>query len=170
MIVAFTGHRPDKLNKEYTYEGPCSEFLKNKLKKVLIERQVSKAITGMALGFDTLAALVCLELDIPLLAAIPFAGQEKFWPKTSQDLYWKILNNSLVERHIVSDGCYAAYKMQKRNIFMVDECQKLIAAHDGSAGGTLNTIRYAQKIDRDIIYINPNEWKNNTSIQNVLFE
>ena len=35
-IIAVTGHRPGKLNKEYDYIGPYSDYLRKKIKKVLI--------------------------------------------------------------------------------------------------------------------------------------
>jgi predicted Rossmann fold nucleotide-binding protein DprA/Smf involved in DNA uptake len=123
----------------------------------------------MALGGDTLFALACLELEIPLLAAIPFCDQEKRWPKASKELYYEILNNKLVTSHIVTQGAYNLTAFQIRNEYMVDLCDKLLAIHDGTRGGTYNTVRYAQSIDKDIILINPQDYDNTSDVQGKLF-
>ena len=50
-------------------------------------------------------------------------------------------------KHIVSPGEYAAFKMQVRNEWMVDQLNPatdlLLAAWDGSPGGTGNCVKYA---------------------------
>ena len=45
--------------------------------------------------------------------------------------------------------------MQKRNEYMVDKCDILLAVWDGSAGGTNNCVKYARKLDKEIIIIDP---------------
>ncbi len=111
----------------------------------------------MALGADTLFSLIGLERNLPILACIPFKGQEKIWPKQSKDLYYKILGNPLVTTRVVCEGGYAAWKMQRRNEFMSDECDKAIAIYDGSGGGTQNCIEYLNKIRKDVLRINPKD-------------
>lgn len=169
MKLAVTGHRPHKLNNEYSYSGPCSDYLRTELKLILVEHKPSLGITGMALGADTLFALACLELEIPLLAAIPFEGQEKNWPTSSKKLYNEILSNKLVTQHLVTNGSYSQAAFQTRNEYMVDLCDKLVAIHDGTKGGTYNTVRYAQSVDREIILINPQDYNSSSAIQGSLF-
>lgn len=168
MKIAVTGHRPHKLNNEYDYEGPCSKFIKEQLKKHLQTLGATQGITGMALGSDTIFSQVCLELNIPLLAAIPFVGQEKKWPSKSQKLYWEIIKNPLTTLEVGTNG-YSKAAFQKRNEFMVDSCDKLIAVYDGTLGGTHNAVRYAQSIEREIILINPQDFNKTTDIQGTLF-
>jgi uncharacterized phage-like protein YoqJ len=50
---------------------------------------------------------------------------------------------------------YSAAKMQIRNEYMVNACDKLIAVWDHTPGGTENCVKYAQSINKDIIYIDP---------------
>lgn len=159
MILGVTGHRPDKLGNEYDYIGPYSTFIRNEIKKHLTLELPNSAISGMAVGVDTIFAEEVLKLKIKLIAAIPFKGQEKCWPKKAQDKYWEILNNPLVATVIVCDGGYAAWKMQKRNEFLVDASNKLIAVWNGTKGGTRNTINFAKSVNKTIIYINPEDWK-----------
>lgn len=156
MILACTGHRPNKLNNEYYYDGPMSKFLFREIEAILTEHKPTQCISGMALGADTIFALKALELNIPLLAAIPFLGQESRWLPESIDLYNVILNNPLTSKYIVSDGNYAAWKMHKRNKYMVDNCNKLVAIYDGSEdGGTKSCLDYASSVGKSIIVIKP---------------
>jgi uncharacterized phage-like protein YoqJ len=153
MIVAFTGHRPDKLG---GYKLPNDTYIKvcRAIDKALKELKPEKVITGMALGVDQWAAMIAYKLGIPYLAAIPFENQESNWPEKSQRTY-RLLRKLASEEVIVSQGSYSIDKMQTRNVWMVDNCNKLIAVWDGSKGGTSNCVKYAESIGRDIYYINP---------------
>jgi uncharacterized phage-like protein YoqJ len=92
-----------------------------------------------------------------IIAAIPFLGQETAWPAISVDLYNSLLTEPKIERYYVCEPGYHPQKMQIRNEWMVDNCDKLIAIWDGSKGGTGNCVRYAKKAGREIIRINPLE-------------
>lgn len=157
--VATTAHRPHKLNNEYDHIGPCSEYVRKEYRKKLISSKATIAITGMAIGGDTLFALEALDLGLKVWAAIPFDGQEKKWPRKSQDLYNKILSNPLVTSFYISEPGYANYKFQVRNEWMVDECDLLVAVYDGTTGGTHNTVKYAEKVGKPLEFINPNGWR-----------
>lgn len=159
MIISATGHRPNKLGQEYNYKGPYSNYLKTKVEEIFTIYQPEKVISGMAQGFDTIFVLIALELKIPVLAAIPFKGQENYWTKEAKRLYRKILKNDLVNSYVVSYGGYTRDKMQIRNEYMVNKCNILLACFNNTAGGTKNTINYAQKVGRKIIFINPEDWK-----------
>lgn len=50
---------------------------------------------------------------------------------------------------------YYPAKMQKRNEYMVDNSDIVIAVWDGTKGGTYNCVKYAQKLEKKIIQINP---------------
>ena len=45
--------------------------------------------------------------------------------------------------------------MQKRNRYMVDNSDIVIAVWDGTPGGTENTVRYAEKLGRKILSFEP---------------
>ena len=55
----------------------------------------------------------------------------------------------------MSDEEYKPWLMQKRNEYMVDLADKVIAVWDGSKGGTGNCVRYAEKCGKEIIRIVP---------------
>lgn len=157
MIVAFTGHRPDKLpNKETGYKLPNPTYVKvcKQIEENLIKLKPEKVISGMALGVDQWAAFIAHKLKIPFLAATPFENQESKWPIESQQIFHKLIKLA-AEIVVVSEGGYAANKMQIRNEWMVDHCDILIAVWDGTPGGTANCVKYAQSVKKQIIYIDP---------------
>lgn len=109
MIVAFTGHRPDKLG-GYKVPNPTYIHVCQQIEKVLKELKPERVISGMALGVDQWAAYVAHRLEIPFTAAVPFVGQEKAWPQSSQKTYHKLLELAL-ETVVVCDGEYSRQKI-----------------------------------------------------------
>lgn len=154
-VIAVTGHRPDKLG-GYDFSNSKRIWVRDQLRYKLLELKPELCISGMALGVDQDFAYVCIEMAIPFIAAIPFLGQEGAWPKESQEFYKELLKHAS-KQVIVSEGGYAAFKMQKRNKWMVDNCDKLIAVWDGTEGGTGNCVKYAKSVNKDIIHIDPNQ-------------
>jgi uncharacterized phage-like protein YoqJ len=159
MIIAATGHRPNKLGNDYDMTGPISTYISSEIDKVLEEYEPERCIAGGALGVDTIFALCALYKGIPVTLAIPFKGQESAWPPKSQAIYHKILSHKLVTPYYVCDPGYAGWKMQKRNEWMADQCDLLLAVWDETAGGTANCVKYAINRKMDIIFINPNSYK-----------
>lgn len=168
MILSVTGHRPDKLNNEWNHDGPISKRIASEIVQVFDFYRPEKCICGMALGIDTIFALAVLKhLTCPLIAAIPFEGQEKKWSERSQLAYHEILSHPRTEKVIVSPGGYAAWKMQARNAWMNNQlintppfipANKLLAVWDESEGGTANCVKDAKKKGIEIIHINPKQF------------
>lgn len=159
MKICVTGHRPNKI---YGYDIHNKQWteLKKKFKKLLVKHNCDEAITGMALGVDTVFALAVLELkeegngNIKLHCAIPCINHSGKWNKESVVLYNYILSKADTVK-LISDEEYKPWLMQKRNEYMVDLADKVIAVWDGSKGGTYNCVSYAEKRDKEIIRIFP---------------
>lgn len=145
MIIAATGHRPDKLG---GYDEKTRRALGAMATEYLHYERPTFVISGMALGWDQAVAAAAVVLGIPFIAAVPFDGQERMWPQHSQTRYRRLLAHAerveiIVERKLPFN---IAGAMQTRNEWMVDEANKLMALWDGSSGGgTCNCIRYAEK-------------------------
>lgn len=154
-IVAFSGHRPNKLG-GYNLPNPTYVYVCQQIEKKLLELKPDKVISGLALGVDQWAAHIAMKLKIPVLAAIPFEGQEKKWPPRSQRIYHKLLNKC-DEKVYISPPGYTNSKMMLRNKWMVDQCDILIVVYDGGEGGTKNCLEYAQIVKKpeEIIIIKP---------------
>jgi uncharacterized phage-like protein YoqJ len=150
-IVAVTGHRPSK----FVVEGHSGYDVRNPL-VIAVQHQIEAqlraiglgaeedviCISGMALGVDQWFAQIALNEGYKLIAAVPFRGQDSVWPPSSKREYQALLARA----HEVVEVCepgYTAWKMQKRNEWMVDKCTHLIAVYDGSSGGTRNCVNYA---------------------------
>lgn len=152
MIIAITGHRPDKLG---GYK-PCAEHehIRLLMKKAFMAFQPTQIITGMALGVDQWAAEEALKLKIPLVAAIPFEEQASNWPHESQQHYRNLLSQIPDQIRVCEPG-YLVWKLQKRNEWMVDHCDMVLAFWDGTKGGTANCVNYAVKKKKTVMQINP---------------
>lgn len=145
MIIAATGHRPDKLggyspdvNRDLTM------FAKTVLEELREQYDGLEIISGMAQGWDQSVAHASIMLSIPFVAAVPFKGQESMWPQRGKDRYFAILSEAC-RKVIVCEGGFSPEKMQKRNEWMVDMADGMIALFDGSNGGTANCVRYADQ-------------------------
>lgn len=158
--VAFSGYRPEKLP-FFGEDDPLLTGLLNRIREQvikLIKDGAENFITGMALGCDTYCAEIVLELqkeypNITLTAAVPCANQAEFWTKASKAHYYELLEKCN-EKVILADHYFKGC-MQKRNRYMVDNCDVLIAIYDGKTGGTMNAVNYAKTVGRKIIIIPP---------------
>jgi len=153
MIITFTGHRPNKLG-GYIEPNPTSRLVRQLIRQQLERMKPDSAISGMAQGVDLWAAEICYVLHIPYTAAVPFVGQEMLWPELAKNR-WRYLLGRAANVVVVSEGEYSAKKMQKRNEWMVDNADVLLAVWDGTSGGTANCVRYAEKKKKQIVRINP---------------
>lgn len=159
-VIAVTGHRPKKISPElYDPMSDLSKRYINSFKKFLIENNCDYAISGMALGIDTLFAIAVLQLrkegySIKLECAIPCLNHGDKWPPSSQHLYDMILNKS-DKVTLVSNIPYNRNVMQIRNEYMVDHCDLLLAIYDGGRGGTENCIQYAKTKECNIKIFSP---------------
>lgn len=142
MIIACTGHRPDKLGGEYNHTGKYSGIILDVMMRYINKLKPEKVISGMALGADSLWIMAAINTNTPFIAAVPFEGQEMKWPMKSQNQYSYWLTKAC-EIVYVCEGKYAAWKMQKRNEWMVDNCDLLLAIWNGSKGGTKSCLDYA---------------------------
>lgn len=136
-----TGHRLDKLSEGYTEAG--RDRLVSLARWALVKYKPTAVISGMAQGWDQALAEAAMSYGIPFDAAVPFLGQEKQWPRESVERYRNLLSKARTVI-VVCNGGYAAWKMQKRNEWMSDHADGLLALWNGSDGGTANCVRYAQ--------------------------
>lgn len=145
-VLGITGHRPHKLApKPRCYSKQFRVELTKFAMGLLEEIKPEQVISGMALGWDQAVAIAAIKLEIPLVAAVPFQGQESQWPTQSKQLYQKILGRA-AHVEIVSSGGYPAQAMQARNEWIVDNSNQLLALCDPARPGeTQNCLVYAYR-------------------------
>lgn len=160
---AFTGHRPRKFPWGYNEADARCVALKETLTKEiakLVDAGYTDFLSGMAEGADTWAALAVLALKkenpaLRLHCILPCEGQAGGWPASARERYFSILVQAdevvYVSREY-RDGC-----MLERNRYLVNHAAYLLAVYNGEwRGGTAMTVRYARKLGREIIVLNPN--------------
>ena len=159
---AFTGHRPHKFPWKTNEADPrCAA-----LKAVLVE-QVGKLVaagatdfySGMADGSDVWLSQIVLDLRkknpaLKLHCFLPCEGQTDKWSSSAQERYHAILEQAdsvVYTSRKYYDGC-----MLDRNHRLVDAASLLLSVYNGERrGGTAATIRYAQKLGREIYVVDP---------------
>ena len=159
---AFTGQRPQHLPFGFNEEDERCIDLKKTLREQiinLIENEgVTHFISGMAIGVDMYAAEIVLGLKasypgITLESAIPCESQAAKWSEALRDRYFDIASKcdkeTLIQTH------YSPDCMDKRNRYMVDHADVLIAVWDGRPSGTGKTVRYAHQQGKSVTVIDP---------------
>lgn len=112
--------------------------------------------SGGALGFDLLAAQTILELrqqypHIKLIMVLPCKTQTKFWMQDDIEAHNHILISADKVVHVSKD--YTKNCMYKRNRYLVSNSSLCICYLTNQASGTAYTVRYAQKLNLNIINI-----------------
>lgn len=163
QACCFTGHRPDKLF-GYDRNSKGNVRVLNDLREEIIYlievEEVSIFITGMALGIDTWAALIIIELKeiyphIKLIGAIPCKEYYSTWEEESIKEFHYIISKCDQYFYVV-DTKYTKTCLKKRNMWMVDRAKYVLAIFNNeNNGGTYHCIQYAERKGRIVVTINP---------------
>ena len=159
ISCCFTGHRPEKLPWGTDERDPRCAALKEELACHLEGIYLAGCrhfLCGMARGCDLYFAEAVLALrqkygDVTLEAAIPCDTQADGWRADERRRYEHLLAESDEVRfvaHRYTPGC-----MQRRNRYMVDASSVLLAVFNGTPGGTMQTILYAQRSALKVITV-----------------
>ena len=147
---AFTGYRPAKMPwGDDEMDARCVEFrfrLREAL-EYLIGRGYADFMSGGALGFDQMAAEIVLSLRekypwVRLIMVIPFDGQADRWSEAQRRRWLDIIEASDRVVHVSHDFDRGVF--YRRNHYLVEHADLLLAACDGQPGGTANTVAYAR--------------------------
>lgn len=158
----FTGHRPEKMPALRDEQHPDVV----KLKMVLQADMMAKAsagcrtfISGCGKGVDIICGELVLALkerklvDARLVCVLPFRGFEKRLgePWTQRcEMLMRAADEVIVLGENYARGCF-----HRRNRYMVDHAEHVIAVYDGSeTGGTAYTVQYAARQGRSIAVYN----------------
>lgn len=150
----FTGHR--HIPSEYL--PAISKTLRDTL-IFYIEQGYQYFGAGGALGFDTLAAQMVLNLKqrypgIKLILVLPCKDQAARWSTNDVEEYERI--KSCADKIVYTADRYFNGCMQKRNRHLVDCSSLCICYLNKTTGGTAYTVDYATKNEITII----NCWEN----------
>ncbi|MFM6453181.1 MAG: SLOG family protein [Planktothrix sp.] len=151
MNTAFiTGHRTF----DYPFDYPSLRQGINQLTNLALNRGIKTFLTGMALGTDTLAALIWAERYLTWKAILPCSDQDSKWTYKQQQDYRQLLAKATEIKVLYPKYCQGV--MQGRNQYLVDNSQLCLAVWDGKqSGGTYLTIQMARKAKLPLIIFNP---------------
>ena len=150
--AAFTGHR--------WYDSSRKHSVRKKIEECVREAYrngITNFISGMAIGFDLLAAEVVLSLRhefpaITLTAVLPFREQASRFNELNKCRYYNCLSQA--DDIVILSNDYTAKCYLERDRFMVEHSSLLIACYDGrNRGGTFWTVNYAARIGKNVINI-----------------
>ena len=147
----FTGHRPGKLPWGCHEQDARCLHLKKRIADAVetaYEQGFRHFLCGMAQGCDLYFCECVLELrerlpGVTVEAAIPCPTQANAWPPDQRARYQALVARCDYETLV--SARYTPSCMQRRDRYMVDHASLLIAAFDGSAGGTRYTVEYAMR-------------------------
>ena len=145
----FTGHRPGKLPWRYNEFDPRCLKLKRRIADAMelaYEQGFRHFLCGMAMGCDLYFCEAVLALrerhpDVTVEAAIPCPTQADAWPPAQRERYDRLV--AACDFETMVSGQYTSTCMLRRDRYLVDHASLLIAAFDGTSGGTRYTVEYA---------------------------
>lgn len=159
--VCFTGSRPKGLPWKYNENCDLCLNFKANLKQLLLKLiglGYSHFITGMAMGFDMIVAEILIDLRdrdkraITIECAVPCLNQSEKWSASYKNRYNNLLKIAdrvtYVSNQPFYNGCY-----QKRNNYMVDNASLVVAGIGEESKGTITTVDYAKKRNKNIIIL-----------------
>ena len=139
----FTGHRPKKMK---LGEIAVCAALDRAIDEAIADG-FTTFITGRARGVDIWAGEIVLHkreenTSLHLICACPYPDFEKRWSVEWQNRFHGVLDRADIVKTICPIFSMDAYQI--RNQWMVDRVSRVIAVYNGTAGGTRNTLEYAQ--------------------------
>ena len=158
--VCFVGHRPQKIS--YLFDEESKEFksLRSTLKETIIDfienENVKHFVSGMVIGADMMCAEIIIELkktypDITLECAVSCETQAEYWTMKYRDKYFNTVAAS--DKETMLQWRYTHDCVMKRNRYMVDKSDIIIAVWDGGKGLIKSTVNYAVEKNKVIKHI-----------------
>lgn len=166
MIVSFTGHRPDKISSWKASSEAVEISIRKRVAQEILHLVGCGATTfmsGMAPGFDLWAADELIRLraegrigaDVRLVLAIPYPHFERSFAAVYRPLYEYVLGRADEVVYVCPGyhhGCY-----QRRNAFLAEGADMVVAYYEGGEGGTRQTMRMASKLGKEVVNIHQRE-------------
>ena len=148
--VSFTGHR----QAPYTLNGQLDRII-----ETLVTQGYTRFHSGMALGFDMMAAEAVLRAkqhhpEIRLIAVQPFPEQDSKYSENAKTRYRHIIDQA--DEKVTTSPYYSnAGVYHIRNKYLIDHCSLVVSYFNGTPGGTQKTLEYARRMGKTIVTLNP---------------
>ena len=152
-----TGNRPRKFPWKYGKGRKHKKYLADMARQIdeLVGDGYLHFVSGGALGVDQDFAEAVLRAKriyapITLEIVVPCRTQAVLWSKAARLRYLFILEHA--DKVIVLSENYTNFCMQRRNEYMVDMSDLVLAYWNGEeSGGTFSTVEYAKRKQKAVI-------------------
>lgn len=136
MIIAVTGHRPEKIVHDLV-------AIQEAFRNTFLEADPERILVGMASGIDLIAGIEGIKTCYPVWAIVPWKGHK---PRKADEGDYQFVTHFAQKVIYVNEAedYPGPWVYQKRNEWMVDNATNLLSYWDGSAGGTGNCVKYAK--------------------------
>lgn len=146
----FAGHRPEKLKAS---EAEIKAWLEVRIKQAVNDGYVT-FITGMGMGVDLWSAQIVARMKVKdprlhLIAAVPYPGFEARWNRDWQSRFRDLLKQADLVRYVCDH--YTDDAFRRRNAWLVEHSQRVIAYYNGDAGSTRSLLDLAQNQGRETV-------------------
>jgi len=146
----FTGHRWARLEKAANISQDELRWRTADAVRAAYADGYRSFVTGLAQGFDLIAAEIVIAMkrreltDIKVIGIAPYLSHEHAWSGFWRERCRWVCDN-LDDRCVMHPSYFRGCELE-RDRAMVDASTLVIAAYDGgSSGGTAYTVRYAEK-------------------------
>lgn len=140
--VAVTGHRPQFMTDEQT------AWVRDELARLATKLRdnfgTTTAISGLAIGADTMWSEAALQTGLDLWAYIPFESQPSGFSPTQKKTWLR--HRAAAVREVCLGTDYDVRLLHSRNDFMIRDADLMICVYDPAktTGGTASTIKKIQ--------------------------
>lgn len=144
--VAVTGHQPFLLG---GYGDEIASRLQSLARSWLKNNEPREVVSGLAAGWDTAVAEAAIKEGISLVSALAYRGQADHWPedaKRQQDRLIEKSSHVYVYADEKEHGCYS-----RRDKWVLDRADMVLALWSGVDGGTARAIAHAQERNKPIV-------------------
>ena len=156
---AFTGHRPGKLPwRDTEHDVRCAALRRRSADalRTAYDEGFRHFLCGMAQGCDLyfceeVQSLKRIRDGVTLEAALPYTGHADRWRTGKRIQYAELLRGC--DDAVAVSPSYTPNCMLQRDRYLVDHASLLLAAYDGTPGGTRYTIEYALKRGVEVRYL-----------------
>ncbi|MDR0197509.1 MAG: SLOG family protein [Oscillospiraceae bacterium] len=163
-VCSFTGYRTKKLNACMAAGAADIDDVRNAVKTEMgrmLRDGFGTFQCGMAIGSDLMFAEIALELkrghpSLRFVAVIPCLEHDRGWNENDR-LRCREITEKADEIVMVSDSRYFDGCMAKRNRYLAETCDELLAVYDGQRGGTMQTVKFAEKKGVKVTVIDPSK-------------
>lgn len=155
--VSLTGHRPKDLsdtNRQWVHDT-----LPWVIDRLRLDHAAEVAISGMAVGSDTMWAQMTLAAGMRLWAYMPYEQQTERWAPAERKKH-RALRAAASYEYVLGRN-YDVRLFHARNATMVRDSDLVVAIHhaDKHCGGTAATIRKARQTRTPLLHLDLNEHK-----------